>query len=353
MLTSKQRFLKALQCELVDRPPVWIMRQAGRYLPEYRKLKEKYDFLQLVRSPDLATEVTLQPMKRFPLDAAITFSDILVIPEALGQSYYFKNDAGGVFMEYPLNSQPRIQSLKPADSVLEHLQYVPKAQKQIRQELSEEKALLGFCGSPWTLAAYMIEGGSHKSFHNAIGLYLENRPLFNELLSKLTEALTLYIEMQIDAGVDAVQIFDSWASACPSELYPELSLNWINEIASKLSGKVPLILYCKGMGHHLDLLQQTGVQAVSLDHTMNLAQCRKSLDPKIAIQGNLFQGYMSTTPEIVREKTLELLRSMNDTSGHIMNLGHGILPSAKIECVEMFLNTITHFNPSNVEPISS
>ena len=206
-MNSRDRFLKTAQLEKTDRPPVWLMRQAGRYLPEYRELKSKYDFITLVKTPELATEITLQPLKRFPLDAAIIFSDILVIPEALGQPYNFR-DGGGIQMEYCLSNKSQIEALDDS-AITEKLNYVSEALKLTKKSIGDTKALLGFCGSPWTLACYMIDGGSSPNFSRTAQFAQRNPKEFSLLMEKLSQSIIHYLNMQIDAGVDSVQIFDS------------------------------------------------------------------------------------------------------------------------------------------------
>src|SRR5208283_749147 len=208
-LTSRRRFLDACGCRAVDRPPVWLMRQAGRALPEYRELKQKHSFLELVQTPELAAEVTLQPIRRFGFDAAILFSDILVIPEALGQPYRFR-DEGGIAMEFAIGSRADIERLAPADAVPARLAYVADTLRALKGELAGQKALLGFGGSPWTLASYMVEGGSSEDFARIKGLFYTDRPAFEALLDRLVLALIACFKMQIEAGADAIQIFDSW-----------------------------------------------------------------------------------------------------------------------------------------------
>ena len=225
-MTSRERFLQACACQPLDRPPIWIMRQAGRYLPEYRELKAKSSFLEMVKTPDLATEVTLQPLRRFDLDAAILFSDILVIPEALGQGYHFR-DEGGIAMEYRLETRAQVESLATADAVSEKLHYVADALKLIKKELAGKKALLGFGGSPWTLATYMLEGGSTSDFVRSKELFYTDRAMFVTLLSNLTDAIIAYFRMQITAGADAIQIYDSWGGIIAGQDYEAASLQWI------------------------------------------------------------------------------------------------------------------------------
>ena len=338
-MNSRERFLAAANCQPVDRPPVWLMRQAGRYLPEYRALKAKHDFVTMVRTPELATEVTLQPLQRFPLDAAIIFSDILVIPEALGQGYHFR-DQGGIGMDYLLDSSEKIAALDSTD-IATKLNYVAEALKQTRTQLGHEKALLGFAGSPWTLACYMVEGGSAKDFVAIKQLALGQPEHFETLMQKLTAAVTEYLSMQIDAGVDAVQIFDSWAALCPCVHYEVWSLRWIRQIIEALGDRAPVILYAKGMGHKAVEQASTGASVLSLDWTVQLSHAQKNLSKTIALQGNLDPVILTTTPQITQIEAQRLLDEIGSRAGFIFNLGHGMIPSAKIECVEALMEVIT------------
>ncbi len=341
-MNSRERFLAACDCQPLDRPPIWIMRQAGRYLPEYRELKAKSSFLHMVKTPELAAEVTLQPLRRFALDAAILFSDILVIPEALGQPYAFR-EQGGIAMEYRIDSRAQVEALAPALAVQERLQYVPDALGILKRELKGEKALLGFGGSPWTLATYMVEGGSSDDFHRIKELYYSDRPLFEALLEKLTDALIVYFKMQIAAGVDAIQIFDSWGGIIAGSDYVGASLHWIRKIVAAMPADFPIILYAKGTSAHSTDQAFTGVKVLSLDWTVDLGIARHAIPGNVALQGNLDPVLMQTTPEIVAREATHLLESMRDSKGHIFNLGHGITPSAKIENVETLVNTVTNW----------
>lgn len=315
------------------------MRQAGRYLPEYRALKADHDFVTMVRTPKLATEVTLQPLKRFPLDAAIIFSDILVIPEALGQGYHFR-DQGGIGMDYLLDTPEKIDALDGA-GIAEKLAYVGEALSLTRQKLGEDTALLGFCGSPWTLACYMTEGGSAKDYV-AIKRLAWNQPaVFEKLMQVLTDAIVEYLHMQIDAGADALQIFDSWGAICPSTHYEAWSLRWIHHIVKALKGRAPVIIYAKGMGHKAPDLMHTGAKVISLDWTVNLRRMRQSIGHAAAVQGNLDPAVLTTTPAIVRREAQRVLDEAGPQPGFIFNLGHGMIPSAKIECVEALMEVVT------------
>jgi len=316
------------------------MRQAGRYLPEYRELKAQSSFLHMVKTPELALEVTLQPLRRFDLDAAILFSDILTIPEALGQPYHFR-EQGGIGMEYAIETREQVDALATADAVPEKLDYVPAALRLIRQELGDSKAVLGFGGSPWTLATYMVEGGSSADFERIKLLYYEDRDMFDALLEKLTSALIAYFKMQIEAGADAIQIFDSWGGIIAGPDYANASLRWIKRIVAALPPDFPVILYAKGTAPHLTDQAFSGVRVISVDWTNDLAITRRNLPANVAVQGNLDPVLMQTTPEIVTAETTKLLDSMRGLNGHIFNLGHGITPRAHLACMEALVDTVT------------
>jgi uroporphyrinogen decarboxylase len=339
-MNSRDRFLAACAGAQLDRPPLWVMRQAGRYLPEDRALKAKSSFLAMVRTPEVATEVTLQPLRRFALDAAILFSDILVIPEALGQGYKFR-DAGGIEMAYRLDTRAQVDALAPAMAVPERLSYVASALALIKRELAGSHALLGFGGSPWTLATYMVEGGSSEDFERSKQLFYTERATFDALLEKLTAALIAYFQMQIAAGADAVQIFDSWGGIIAGPDYEAASLRWIRQIVAALPRDFPVILYAKGTSPHLTDQAFTGVRVLSVDWTCDLAIVRRTLPANVAVQGNLDPVLLNTTPAIVRRETTRLLAAMRASTGHIFNLGHGIMPHAKIECMQALVDTVT------------
>ncbi|GAB5559676.1 MAG: uroporphyrinogen decarboxylase [Synoicihabitans sp.] len=341
-MTSRERFLAACACQPLDRPPIWVMRQAGRYLPEYRELKAKSSFLHMVKTPELALEVTLQPLRRFALDAAILFSDILTIPEALGQPYHFR-DQGGIGMDYRIDTRKQIDALAGADAIPEKLDYVPAALRLIRAEVGDSKAVLGFGGSPWTLATYMVEGGSSADFERIKLLYYTDREMFDALLSKLTDALITYFKLQIEAGADAIQIFDSWGGIIAGPDYESASLRWIKKIVAAMPADFPIILYAKGTAPHLTDQAFSGVRVISVDWTNDLAITRQNLPDNVALQGNLDPVLMQTTPEIVAREAGRLLKSMQGLNGHIFNLGHGITPRAKIACMESLVDTVTNW----------
>ncbi|MDP1580302.1 MAG: uroporphyrinogen decarboxylase [Candidatus Didemnitutus sp.] len=340
-MNSRERFLQAARCTPLDRPPIWVMRQAGRYLPEYRALKAKSSFLEMVRTPELAAEVTLQPLRRFALDAAIIFSDILVIPEAMGQGYKFREE-GGIGMEFRLETRAQLDRLDPS-GVAQRLDYVGQALARVKTELKGEKALLGFGGSPWTLATYMVEGGSSDDFSRIKELFFTDRPFFEALMEKLTAALIEYFKMQIRAGADAIQLFDSWGGIIAGQDYEAASLRWMRAIIAAMPQDFPIILYANGTPLQLTDMAFSGAAVLGVDWTVDLGVVRRLLPANIALQGNLDPVLMNTTPEIVRREATRLLETMRGSPGHIFNLGHGITPSAKIECMEALVDTVTNW----------
>jgi uroporphyrinogen decarboxylase len=349
-MTSRERFLAACACRPLDRPPVWIMRQAGRYLPEYRDLKVRHSFAELVRTPELAAEVTLQPLRRFALDAAILFSDILVLPEALGQGYRFK-DEGGIAMEFRLETRAQLDRLSP-ENVRDQLRYVATTLRLLRGRLGNQTALLGFGGSPWTLACYMIEGGGSDDFPRVRELFRADRGFFNALLEKLTVGLIDYFKLQIESGVDAIQIFDSWGGLVAGPDYEPASLQWIRRIVAALPAGFPVILYGLGTARHLAAQAAAGARVLSVDSTVDLAAAHDALardadlcarEIRVALQGNLDPALLGTTPLAVRDETWRLLETMRDRPGHIFNLGHGIQPEASLECVAAMVSTVINW----------
>jgi uroporphyrinogen decarboxylase len=316
------------------------MRQAGRYLPEYRELKAKHGFAKMVCTPELAAEASLQPVRRFAFDAAILFSDILVVPEALGLGYTFR-DEGGIAMKGRLESRAMIEALLPESSVPDRLSYVADALALLKRELAGAKALLGFGGSPWTLATYMVEGGSSEDFARVKALFYGERGAFDLLLGKLTASLIAYFHMQIRAGADAIQIFDSWGGVVAGHDYEAASLRWIRAIIAAMPEGFPIIIYGKGTAPHLLDQAFTGTRVLSIDWSNELASVRRSLPENVAVQGNMDPAILNTTPEIAQRETNRILESVRGSAGHIFNLGHGILPQAKIGCVEAMVEAVT------------
>jgi uroporphyrinogen decarboxylase len=341
-ISARERFNRAARCLPVDRPPLWLMRQAGRALPEYRKLKETYTFVQLVQHPELAAEVTLQPVRRFGFDAAILFSDILVIPEALGQTYHFK-ETGGVIMDFAITSKADIEKLS-VERVVERLSYVDQALRILRRELGDQTALLGFTGSPWTLATFMMEGASVPKYSRALQLFQQDPKTYFALAEKLTAAITAYLKMQVAAGVDALQIFDSHGGHLAAADFPEASGRWIRDIISALgppSSTPPIIVFSLGThGNWPDLLA-TGAQVLGIDWQTSLAEARNIIPSHFALQGNLSPALLAeSTPEVVSAETRKVLEAMRGRPGHIFNLGHGLTPAAKLENIAALVETV-------------
>jgi uroporphyrinogen decarboxylase len=316
------------------------MRQAGRALPEYRTLKETHSFLELVQTPALAAEVTLQPIRRFGFDAAVFFSDILIAAEGLGQPYRFE-DEGGIKMDFAVRSLADLDRLE-GRALVERLQYVGAALRLVRAELGERTALLGFAGSPWTLANFMMEGGSGREFVAAKRCFYTECGLFDRLCEMLTSAVVDLLQLQIDAGVDAVQIFDSLGGLLAANAWEEASGRWLREIIVRLRNQVPVVLFAKGV-QDLARLRQTGAQVLSLDWTTRLAEARAQLPPSMALQGNLDPFVMTTTPEVVEREAEAILASLRGQPGHIFNLGHGLPPKARLENIEKLVTTVRNF----------
>jgi uroporphyrinogen decarboxylase len=294
-----------------------------------------------VRTPELAAEVTLQPLRRFALDAAIIFSDILVVPEALGQRYKFR-DEGGIAMEFRLENRAQLDRLN-TEGVAQRLDYMAQSLARVKSELKGEKALLGFGGSPWTLATYMVEGGSSEDFSRIKELFFTDRAFFEALMEKLTRAVIEFFHMQIRAGADAIQIFDSWGGIIAGQDYEAASLRWMREIIKAMPKDFPIILYAKGTPMQLTDMAFTGAKVLGVDWTVDLGVVRRLVPDNVALQGNLDPVLMNTNPEIVAREATRLLETMRGTKGHIFNLGHGIMPAAKVECMEALVKTVTNW----------
>ena len=321
-------FLRALLRQPVDYTPMWLMRQAGRYLPEYCETRRRAgNFMGLCQSPDLATEVTLQPLARYPLDAAILFSDILTVPDAMGLGLYFAEGEGPKF-ERPLRDEWEIRNLTVPDPT-DKLRYVIDAVKQIRVALDGSVPLIGFSGSPFTLACYMIEGGSSDSW-TLVKTMLYNRPeLLHHVLDINAQAVTAYLNAQIEAGAQAVQIFDTWGGALSQRAYHEFSLRYIEQIVQGLKRehngqKVPVIVFTKGGGLWLESIAATGCDAVGLDWTIDIGAARARVGDKVALQGNFDPHALFANPDAIEKEVAAILASYGNGSGHVFNLGHGI-----------------------------
>lgn len=337
--------LRACRSEPVERTPIWIMRQAGRYLPEYQAVRAKSDFLTMCRTPELAAEVTLQPIDIIGVDAAIIFSDILVIPEAMGMVLNFHEGRGPVF-EAPLRTETDFSKLRRVDAKAD-LAYVMQALRLVRQELDGRVPLIGFAGAPWTLAAYMVEGHGSKNFVEIKKLMYTQPELLHGLLKQLADAVGDYLCAQIEAGAQVVQVFDSWAGILPPVHFKEFSLPYLRQVVSKVKPLgAPLIVFAREAGHAFAELAGIGADVLGVSWTEEMTAAREKTDNKVALQGNLDPCVLFSNPEVIRREAQKVLETAGAT-GHIFNLGHGILPETPVpharELVE-FVKSYRHKN---------
>ena len=347
MLLKNDRLIRALLRQPVDVTPVWLMRQAGRYLPEYRELRKKAgDFMTMCQTPELACEVTLQPLRRFDLDAAIIFSDILTIPDAMGLGLSFKEGEGPQFAK-PIRTAVDVAAAQvPA---IEKLDYVMQAIKLVKNELANKLPLIGFSGSPWTLASYMIEGGSSKNF-TLIKRMLFNEPqLLKQLLQTLSDSVVAYLNAQIAAGVDAVMIFDTWGGVLTPRDYQQFSLQYMTAICRQLHRQqanktIPVILFTKNGGQWLEQIATSGCDAIGIDWTINIGEARRRVGDKVALQGNMDPAILYAKPECIGEEVKTILRDYGAGPGHVFNLGHGITPDVPPAHVATMVDAVHAFH---------
>mgnify|MGYP006412917209 FL=1 len=341
---KNDRFLRALAGEPVDRTPVWMMRQAGRYLPEYKATRAQAgSFMDLCKNPELACEVTIQPLERFPLDAAILFSDILTVPDAMGLGLYFAEGEGPNF-ERPVRTAADIEKLFVPDPEGE-LQYVMNAVRTIRKELDGRVPLIGFAGSPWTLATYMVEGKSSKEYATTKGMLYSDPASLHKILDVTARSVTAYLNAQIAAGAQAVMVFDSWGGALSHEAYQEFSLRYMQQIVDGLTRehegkKVPVILFTKGGCLWLESMAETGCDALGLDWTVDIGDARKRVGDRVALQGNMDPAVLYGTPERIRQEVATILQRYGQGSGHVFNLGHGIHQYVDPENAGVFVDAV-------------
>ncbi|MCX2497882.1 uroporphyrinogen decarboxylase [Plesiomonas shigelloides] len=341
---QNDRYLRALLREPVDMTPVWMMRQAGRYLPEYRATRaEAGDFMSLCKNPELACEVTLQPLRRFALDAAILFSDILTIPDAMGLGLYFETGEGPRF-ERPVRSLADVQKLGVPDPEQE-LGYVMDAVRTIRRELKGAVPLIGFSGSPWTLATYMVEGGSSKAFTRIKKMMYAEPQTLHLLLDKLADSVIVYLNAQIRAGAQSVMVFDTWGGALTGRDYREFSLHYMHKIVDGLlrehdGHRVPVTLFTKGGGQWLEAIADTGCDAVGLDWTTSLADARARIGSRVALQGNMDPSMLYAPPARIEQEVASLLAEFGAGTGHVCNLGHGIHPDVDPAHAGVFVEAV-------------
>ncbi len=332
-------FLRACKRQPVERTPIWAMRQAGRYLPEYRAFREKYDFLTMCKTPELASEVTIQPINRLDVDAAIVFSDILVIPEAMGMHLEMHEGSGPVFTS-PIKNEADIDTLKVIDPTVE-LKYVLDTLALTKKELNGRVPLIGFSGSPWTLMTYMVQGQGSKNFTNVKRMIYQKPNAAHKLLDKIAEVAAAYLSAKIDAGADAVQIFDTWGGILAPEDFRTFSLYYIEKMIAHIKHKAePVILFVKGVHTAFEALAECGADVLGLDWAVDIGNVRGKVKNRVALQGNLDPTVLYADPVIIRQKAEKILRSYGKGSGHIFNLGHGILPDVPPDHLKVLVDFV-------------
>ena len=340
-------YINALLKKPVTRTPVWIMRQAGRYLPEYKNTRKKAGgFLTLCKNPELACEVTMQPLDRFDLDAAILFSDILTIPDAMGMGLSFTEGVGPKFSK-TINSLSDIEKIYVPEVGVE-LKYVTDAVSLIKKNINGKVPLIGFSGSPWTLAAYMIEGGSSKNFAKVKGLMYENPKHLHQLLDKLADTVIDYLNSQIEAGVDSVMIFDTWGGLLNKESYENFSLAYMKKIVGGLireknGVKIPVTIFTKGGSMWLEQIAEAGCDGVGLDWTVELGDAQARIGDKVALQGNLDPNVLFGSPETIRSEVKKVLSQFKGGTGHVFNLGHGVTPEVNPDNMKILIDCVHEF----------
>jgi uroporphyrinogen decarboxylase len=344
---QNDRIIRALLRKPVDRTPVWIMRQAGRYLPEFRQLRAtKPNFMDFCKTPELAYEATLQPLRRFALDAAIIFSDILTIPDAMGMNLQIL-PAQGPVIHNPIRSMQDVEQLKMLD-VNESLNYVFEAIRQVVKALNGRVPLIGFAGSPWTLACYMIEGCSSKTFQTAKTMLYRQPDILTALLERLTMLTIAYLNAQIKAGARVLMLFDTWGGILTTPAYQQFSLKYLSQIAHgvmrEIDGeKIPLIFFTKNGGQWLEKIIDSGCDAIGLDWTVDIKHARALAGNRVALQGNLDPAILFADPEVIQNSVADILRNYGEGSGHVFNLGHGIDPATPIENVSAMIEAVHQF----------
>lgn len=341
-------YINALLKKPVTRTPIWVMRQAGRYLPEYRETRKKAGgFMKLCKNPELACEVTIQPIDRFDLDAAILFSDILTIPDAMGLGLYFTEGIGPRFSN-PLKTLTDIKKLRIPD-VGSELSYVTDAVSLIKKTLNGRVPLIGFTGSPWTLAAYMVEGGSSKAFTKIKGLMYSEPKYLHQLLDKIADTTIDYLNSQIEAGADSVMIFDTWGGLLSKDNYENFSLRYMSKIIDGLKREIndtliPVTIFTKGGSMWLESIANTGCEGVGIDWGVELGDAQKRIGQKVALQGNLDPNVLFASPDKIREEVNKIMTQFKGDTGHVFNLGHGITPDVDPENMKVLVDAVHEFS---------
>ncbi len=346
---KNDRFLRALLRQPVDVTPVWIMRQAGRYLPEYRATRAQAgDFKTLCMTPELACEVTLQPLRRFALDAAIVFSDILTIPDAMGLGLYFSEGEGPRFQN-PLRTEADIARLGVPDPEIE-LRYVMDTLRLVRHELNGQVPLIGFSGSPWTLATYMVEGGGSREFARIKAMAYDQPALLHRLLGVLAKSVASYLNAQIAAGAQAVMLFDTWGGVLTARDYRSFSLDYMSQVMAGLTRehdgrRVPVVLFTKNGGQWIEAIADSGADALGLDWTIDIGEARRRVGAKVALQGNMDPAMLHASAEHIRAEAKSILAAYGSGSGHVFNLGHGITPDIEPAKVAALVTAVHELSP--------
>ncbi len=337
MMNGRERMIAACRGEAVDRPPVWLMRQAGRHLPEYNELRGAHSFWEMVRTPELAAEVTLQPVRRYGMDAAVVFSDILIVLEAMGAEVRF--ETGGPVLAEPVRSRQALDRLRPVDAE-SAFDYLDQALRILCRELHPETAVIGFAGAPFTLAAYLVEGRSSRDVRNLKALAYNDPQLARDVLTRLAEVVSDLLLLQVRAGADVVQLFDTWAGYLSPEDYETLSLPYNRMIVARLQqAGVPVILYLRNAAGHLEAAATTGCQVISVDSSLRLADARRRLPASVGLQGNLDPAELLGPPERIRQRVRSLIEDAAG-GGYVVNLGQGVTPDVPIAGVEALVSAV-------------
>ncbi len=332
--------LRALRGEEVSRPPVWMMRQAGRYLPEFMELKDKYDFFTRCQTPDMAAEITMQPVRRFPIDAAIIFSDILVIPQAMGLPFEMRPGVGP-WLDNPVRSSEDVAKLRSGD-VNDELKYVFDALKLTKEALNDEIPLIGFAGSPWTIFCYAVQGQGSKNFDQAKAFAYTETKAAHELLQKITDSTITYLKEKINSGADVIQVFDSWGGMLSPKDYQEFSYPYITQIVDALYEQVPVVVFAKGCWYALDEMSQSNASALGVDWTIKPSVAREMTKNRITLQGNFDPSRLLSPPETIQKMVKEMIDEFGTTK-YIANLGHGILPNIPVENARAFIEAVVNY----------
>lgn len=338
-------FLRALKGEAVDRPPVWMMRQAGRYLPEYMEIRKKYDFFTRCETPELASEITLQPIRRYGMDAAILFCDILVVPQAMGIEVQMKEGIGP-WIPHPIENEKDLNQIQMPD-VKESLNYVMEAIKMTKEKLENEIPLIGFAGSPWTIFCYVIQGSGSKNFQKAKKICFTQPKLAHHLLQKITDVTIAYLKEKVKAGVDVVQLFDSWGGLLSPEDYPVFSWSYLQQIIDSLQQEAPVIVFAKGCWYALEDMAKSGASALGVDWTISPKEARNRSGGKITLQGNFDPTRLYSPPSEIKELVHRMIRDFGKDR-YIVNLGHGILPDIPVENAGAFIEAVKEYNADHV-----